>query len=280
MVLLIGIAAVAAALVNGADPDDDDDGKQDEEGREVHALGSVRFRLVTGIHNLNGYDCTVLRVTCQVGYSGYAMHAQHTHAADIDATADFLNTLRTDDGRQTDELASADDAIAFLASRGLAHEDGVREQAARSGEAAWLDGVRRARAAVRDLWDAQVERRAPDAGAIDAVNGILRVAPGAQLVAVGDGCTVTHRHADDPTGEALALLAGPLVAAIATGTVERLRVCANDDCRWAFEDRSRAGRRRWCDMSSCGNVAKARRYRARRKEAEGAARATGSAPGA
>jgi predicted RNA-binding Zn ribbon-like protein len=44
-----------------------------------------------------------------------------------------------------------------------------------------------------------------------------------------------------------------------------LRVCANDDCRWAFEDTSRAGRRRWCDMTTCGNVAKARRYRARKK---------------
>ena len=49
---------------------------------------------------------------------------------------------------------------------------------------------------------------------------------------------------------------------------DRLRICANDDCRWAFEDTSRAGRRRWCDMTSCGNVAKARRYRARHRGTE------------
>ncbi|HEY5627935.1 MAG TPA: CGNR zinc finger domain-containing protein, partial [Candidatus Limnocylindrales bacterium] len=59
--------------------------------------------------------------------------------------------------------------------------------------------------------------------------------------------------------------------AVAAGTTGRLRICANDDCRWAFEDTTRAGRRRWCDMTSCGNVAKARRNRARHRGAEIAA---------
>ena len=43
-------------------------------------------------------------------------------------------------------------------------------------------------------------------------------------------------------------------------------MCANDRCRWAFFDSSPTGRRRWCDMRSCGNQAKAARYRARLKE--------------
>lgn len=43
----------------------------------------------------------------------------------------------------------------------------------------------------------------------------------------------------------------------------RLRVCASDTCSARFYDRSPAGRRRWCSMELCGNVAKARRHRAR-----------------
>jgi predicted RNA-binding Zn ribbon-like protein len=35
-----------------------------------------------------------------------------------------------------------------------------------------------------------------------------------------------------------------------------------------FYDESPTGRRRWCDMSTCGNRAKAARHRARRKAAE------------
>ena len=59
------------------------------------------------------------------------------------------------------------------------------------------------------------------------------------------------------------------MAAIATGETARFRVCANDGCRWVFEDTSRGGRRRWCDMSSCGNRAKVRRFRSRRRRGEG-----------
>jgi predicted RNA-binding Zn ribbon-like protein len=41
---------------------------------------------------------------------------------------------------------------------------------------------------------------------------------------------------------------------------ERTRVCAGPRCGWLFVDRSKAGRRRWCDMATCGNAAKSRRH--------------------
>jgi predicted RNA-binding Zn ribbon-like protein len=40
----------------------------------------------------------------------------------------------------------------------------------------------------------------------------------------------------------------------------RVRRCANEACLWLFVDESKAGTRRWCDMSSCGNRAKSRRH--------------------
>ena len=46
----------------------------------------------------------------------------------------------------------------------------------------------------------------------------------------------------------------------------RMRICASDTCSARFYDRSPAGRRRWCSMQPCGNAAKARRHRARRRE--------------
>jgi predicted RNA-binding Zn ribbon-like protein len=45
----------------------------------------------------------------------------------------------------------------------------------------------------------------------------------------------------------------------------RVRRCANDKCLWLYVDRSRTGSRRWCDMASCGNRAKARRHYLRSK---------------
>jgi predicted RNA-binding Zn ribbon-like protein len=77
--------------------------------------------------------------------------------------------------------------------------------------------------------------------------------------------SVGHRHEGDPIDDALARLAEPLVAEIAGGRPERLRICANDACRWVFFDASPTGRRRWCSMASCGNRAKAARHRARHR---------------
>jgi predicted RNA-binding Zn ribbon-like protein len=45
------------------------------------------------------------------------------------------------------------------------------------------------------------------------------------------------------------------------GPLERVRECPGDDtCGWLFLDTSRNGSRRWCDMRTCGNRAKAKRH--------------------
>jgi predicted RNA-binding Zn ribbon-like protein len=127
------------------------------------------------------------------------------------------------------------------------------------------------------VWDAAVEGRTPGRDAVDTLNNVLAHTPHAQLHPGLAGVVVGHRHETaDPTAEALARLAEPLVAAIAAGETSRFRICANDGCRWVFEDTSRGGRRRWCDMRSCGNRAKVRRFRSKRRgatEPEGVATA-------
>ncbi len=132
-----------------------------------------------------------------------------------------------------------------------------------TARAGWR-GSRRRRQALRDVWDAQVEGRAAAAEALATLNVLLDGGPRVELRPGPIGIEVAHRHSeDDPTGEALALLAAPLVEVLASGATDRLRICANDGCRWVFEDTSRAGRRRWCDMTTCGNRAKARRFRSK-----------------
>jgi predicted RNA-binding Zn ribbon-like protein len=57
------------------------------------------------------------------------------------------------------------------------------------------------------------------------------------------------------TAAALALLKNPPAA--------RIKTCPGQNCGWKFVDQSKNRSRRWCDMSVCGNLAKARKYRAR-----------------
>ena len=49
------------------------------------------------------------------------------------------------------------------------------------------------------------------------------------------------------------------------GSWSRLKACGNDECQWAFYDRSRNHGGTWCDMSSCGNMLKNREFRARKR---------------
>lgn len=74
-----------------------------------------------------------------------------------------------------------------------------------------------------------------------------------------------HRLA--PTGAGWGGFAASLLPALLAIDAERarLRRCRNPLCGWLFVDRSGAQRRRWCDMSACGNRMKARRFRLRRR---------------
>ena len=51
---------------------------------------------------------------------------------------------------------------------------------------------------------------------------------------------------------------------LTSGEHDRIKECASTTCEWVFLDRSRNHSRRWCDMSDCGNRAKARRFQAKK----------------
>ena len=55
--------------------------------------------------------------------------------------------------------------------------------------------------------------------------------------------------------EAIELLGGP--------DRDRIKQCGRDTCTRLYLDTSRAGSRRWCDMTLCGNRAKSASFRAR-----------------
>lgn len=54
-------------------------------------------------------------------------------------------------------------------------------------------------------------------------------------------------------------LALQLSQLLCTGVVAQIKKC--EGCTWLFIDRSKNHRRRWCAMATCGNRAKAQRYR-------------------
>jgi len=194
----------------------------------------------------------------------------HAHGVDLEGAFDFLNTLDTENGFPVERLPTLDDALAWFVGRGVIHREGAdraRVKVATESAAATRDlaRVHAVRNAMREVAEAIAEHRAPRTSALNTVNRALHARQVIELVPAPDGCSVDHRHIGDPIDDALARLAEPLVSELTGGHPERIRVCASDTCDWIFYDGSRTARRRWCDMSTCGNRAKAARHRARAK---------------
>jgi len=54
------------------------------------------------------------------------------------------------------------------------------------------------------------------------------------------------------------------VELLTSADIARVRTCADGACAWLFLDTTRSRTRRWCDMKSCGNRSKVRRFRGAR----------------
>lgn len=66
-------------------------------------------------------------------------------------------------------------------------------------------------------------------------------------------------------GQALSTIARDAVDLFGQANEGRIHRCAGDDCDIVFLDTSRAASRRWCSMQRCGNRAKVRAHRARKR---------------
>lgn len=160
----------------------------------------------------------------------------------------FVNTLDVEKG--VDLLADAEATKAWLVGAGLL------EDSARVGPAG-AALAREMRESIRDLLDSAGCDLTP----------LREVAStGSARLSVGDQGRLTLEYPPRRTvRDALFQLLLIIRTAQEDGTWSRLRVCANDGCRWSFYDRSRNQQGHWCDMAQCGNRLKNREFRARRR---------------
>lgn len=78
-----------------------------------------------------------------------------------------------------------------------------------------------------------------------------------------------HRPTLEPSGRGVAAAFGRIVAIAFVGAFDgsfaHMKLCASQDCRAAFYDRSKNRSGRWCSMETCGNRAKVRAWRERQR---------------
>ncbi|MEN9627674.1 MAG: hypothetical protein RJA10_901 [Pseudomonadota bacterium] len=182
---------------------------------------------------------------------------------------DLVNTVTARDAGPCDWLASPESLLQWA---GLTGRFAPRDQAALARQAAQapaaarraLGRCRALREALHDALQPLMQGQPVPAPVLQQLDRLrlaaarrcpLQAGPGgvwAQPTLKGSGLDLV---ADVVLADALRLLEAP--------DLTRLRVCAGSHCGWLFLDQSKAGRRRWCDMGTCGAAHKARQFRQR-----------------
>lgn len=179
------------------------------------------------------------------------MYFAHDTDHALRTTAALVNTLRAGE----DLLGTPDDLDAFL--------DEWELTGRRDHSAAELEQVCALRLRLRAIWEATGEEQA-----VDLVNRMLADSNARPRLTRHDRWD-WHLHVselDDPLVDRIAAEAAmALVDVVRVGDLDRLRICAADDCDAVLVDLSRNRSRRYCDVGNCGNRANVAAYRARRR---------------
>lgn len=185
---------------------------------------------------------------------------------------DFTNTL---DDRGTEEtkelLTSYSDFLVWgieagvlsrrLADKLLRLSDDYPGQATTA-----LRAATQLREAIYDIFSAVAERRVVPGNALATLNAAAqRAGARAQVVYSHPRFLWDWSSPESSLDFLLWPIASAATALLTSEDLPLVRVCAAKTCVWLFLDKTKNHRRRWCDMRTCGNRDKARRYYQRRR---------------
>ena len=174
--------------------------------------------------------------------------------------------------RRFDSLRDFETMVRWLEAASILDTErggGLRRRALQqpAGAAAALVDARRVRGALRSLAERGPMSERIRAEGLAEINRVLGRSAGTRRVDLrADG---TFIRSFVPVGDAFAGLVIPVVEsaadALILGELPRVRRCADQRCQRVFFDNTKNARRRWCDMATCGNRAKAARHREKLK---------------
>ncbi len=183
---------------------------------------------------------------------------------------EFVNTDAAAQSTRGDLLRDFDALVTWLSQSGALDEErasGIRRRAVLqpAAAAATLVDARRVRAALRVLAERGATSQRVCDDAVTEINRVLGRSAGTRRL--DHRPDQSYSRVFVPTGDAFAGLMIPIVESAADSLVleelTRVRSCADAKCHRVFFDATKNGQRRWCDMGTCGNRAKAARHRAK-----------------
>jgi predicted RNA-binding Zn ribbon-like protein len=186
---------------------------------------------------------------------------------------DFVNTLDDRPSRPKELLKSYSDFLDFcrdaeLISRRQAEQLAVPgHQLPRAANHA-LSLAIEMREAMYGVFEAVARNLPIPRSALDQLNEHIQNASRHMRLAPAKGHFVWEfesTDADNPFEAVLWPIARSAADLLASDQLPFVRMCSSETCQWFFLDSTKNHRRRWCDMTKCGNRDKVRRFYARKK---------------
>jgi predicted RNA-binding Zn ribbon-like protein len=119
------------------------------------------------------------------------------------------------------------------------------------------------RSALRSYLQFDPDARRKNKDVVRSLDVALESFPLTVKTASGHGSTLAAVRGDALSG--LSAIVAELYDGSRNGTLDRLKMCASEECRRVFFDRSKPATRRWCMSTLCGNRIKTRAYRERHR---------------
>ena len=187
---------------------------------------------------------------------------------------DLANTVsrRDDPERRKDHLESCEELIAFARQTHVVSAKQAQEL--RDYATGHPFEARRAlskaialREATYRVFSAIAQDKGPAPADVGSISDSAREALAHRTLGkVNGGYGWTWTRSASPLEQLIWPMAQAAGDLLTSADLSIVRWCEAPDCEWLFLDHSRNRSRRWCDMTTCGNRAKARRHYRRARE--------------
>jgi predicted RNA-binding Zn ribbon-like protein len=177
-----------------------------------------------------------------------------------DPALDFLNTIERTESGMREYLETDNDVVVWMQTAGFL-DKGVQPD---FKNGALANAARALRDTIRKLTIQKKNGKRVDVAALNSFLSHARYH--VNLVRKPHGVLdVIHEYERFTPEQFLSPVSQAAAELLVTGDFDLVRKCESEECVLWFYDRTKAHRRRWCSMATCGNRHKVANFRARQR---------------
>ena len=200
-------------------------------------------------------------------------HAGNLKRVGVALCLDFVNTVDWRGRKQSIEFLNGyNDLVAWSRHAGILKQKEAKQLIEKASNhplkaKTVLNEAVSFRESLYRIFTSIVEKKAPGEKDLGMLNeAVSKTMAQMKIVHTGSGFTWESTRQKDSLDGLLFPIIRSASDLLVSESISRVKRCTDSECGWLFLDTSKNKSRRWCDMTDCGNRAKAKRYYRRKQQ--------------